>query len=484
VLALLIVAGAALRLWLLAEWRPAFLGYSDTRVYLTDSADHFFGDPLRAVGYPVFLAGLRGLSSNLTFTIVVQHILGMASALCLYFGTRRLGLRRWAALIPAGVVLLHGPTIWLEHTVLTECLFTFLVCAGFFVASLAVGRTGWAWSIVPAAAAGLVVGAAGAVRPAGIVLLPLLAAWAVWALPGAARQRVLAGLAVLGAGAGLLGANLLWAHSETGAYAFMRHSYYAPYGRVATFVDCNRFTPPPDTEPLCPTTPVRDRPGASYWVFSADSPLVNAYGGVSEDVQPDYAAHRVGAFDRAAVLGQPVDYLRAVGRDLVRVVDPNFPSNPNRAIGNGGSGSPPEVYQSHLMGTNSWSRQNEAGTVGVVAELYSTRGMLRSDLDGLRSYEAATRLIGAPMVLLLLLAIAGPFAASGASRRSAALFSVSAIALIVAPMAAHTYDWRYVVVVYGPLSAAAAFGVQGLSDRVRRARAKTRNPTPAAPAHR
>ena len=34
------------------------------------------------------------------------------------------------------------------------------------------------------------------------------------------------------------------------------------------------------------------------------------------------------SFAEAAILGQPLEYLEYVGRDLVRIVDPSFPSSP------------------------------------------------------------------------------------------------------------------------------------------------------------
>jgi hypothetical protein len=468
VLAVLALAGVALRLWLMLRWRPAFLGFSDSYVYLTNSSEGFFNDSLRPVGYPLFLAGARSLSSSLSATTLLQHAMGVASAGFAYLAGRRLGLGRWAALLPAAVLLLHGATMWFEHAILTESLFGFLVCAGLLAAALAAGGAGGPRAqIALAGAAGLLVAGAGAVRTVGIALLPVLAAWLAWALPAPARRRVAAAGATALAGVALLAGNLVWAHSETGAYAFSRHDYYLAYGRVAPFADCGRFTPPRGTRALCPTVPRRDRFGPGWWVFSPESAIVRAFGRVDRDVQPPGAARRTSAFYRRAILSQPLDYLSAVGRDLVRFVDPNFPLNPNPAIGNGGAGVSADDYQEHLLTRSEWSRGNEPGTAAVVARLYSTPGLYKGPMEGLRRYEGATRLTGVPMVLLIALALAGPLAASGRRRRGAVLATAVGATLAVAPVLAHEYDWRYAVAALGPLALAAAFGAEGIADRVR-----------------
>ncbi|RYG83079.1 MAG: hypothetical protein EON59_13970, partial [Alphaproteobacteria bacterium] len=92
-----------LRLLLLAMWRPGFIGYPDTGAYLLDAFDpaYPFLDPLRVVGYGVFIRGLHDLSPNLSVLTLVQHAMGMAVAVGLYLVVRVLGVRsRWAAVVP------------------------------------------------------------------------------------------------------------------------------------------------------------------------------------------------------------------------------------------------------------------------------------------------------------------------------------------------------------------------------------------------
>lgn len=469
VLGALVTAGVGLRLWLMVEWRPAFLGYPDSYGYISNSEpEGYFVDGLRPIGYPLFLAAARQLSSSLASTVVLQHLLGIAAALCAYAGGRALGVGRWPALLPAAVMLLHGSAIWFEHAILTEGPFAFLVCAALPAAALAAdperGRTR---RIHLAALAGLLVALATAVRPVGLPLLAVLAAWMAWAPPIPRRERLAASGVLLLTGAGLLAANLAWAHAETGRYSLARHDYYAFYGRVAPFADCTRFTPPPRTERLCPTVPRDSRRGPGYWVFSPESPLVRSIGDAGAGQQPPGAAERVNAFSRAAIRAQPGDYLKAIGRDLLRLAHPGLRFNPNLPAP-GGAGGQPRTYPGTLAGRDANGPDAERPTRELVARLYSTDGIRRGDLGGLEDYERATRVSGVPWLILLLLALAGPLLLTGRERRAALMVTAYALTLTVAPIAAHSYDWRFQLVAVGPLAVAAALGLQGIAQRRRR----------------
>lgn len=465
VLAALLAAGIGLRLWLMIEWRPGFLGFPDTYGYISNSVpEGYFVDGLRPIGYPLFLAGARGLSSSLSATVLIQHALGIAGALCAYAAGRAFGLDRWAALLPAGVLLLHGSSVWIEHGLLTEGPFAFLVCAALLPAALASQpRRGPRARIGLAALSGVCGALAVSVRPVFLPCLALLAVWAAWALPGALRERLAAAAALAAAGGALVGANLVWAHSETGRWSFARHEYTALYGRVAQFADCDEFDPPPRTERLCPTTPREWRWGPRAYVFSPESPLVRTFGNPAAGVAPPDAPERTNAFSRAAILHQPLGYLEVVGRDLVRLVDPDFPLNPNPAVSNKGSGGQPGRYLHNLPGRT--TPDAERASVALVARLYSTDGIERGDVDSFRSYERATRLDGVAWLILLLLALAAPLLLRGRERRAAVLLVAYALVLTVFPVLFHSYDWRFQLVALGPLAAGAAFGAQGIAAR-------------------
>ena len=455
-LAALVLAGALLRLWLMLEWRPAFLGYPDSYGYISNSEPRgYFHDGLRSIGYPLFLAAGRQLSSSLSATVLLQHLLGIGAALCAYAAARALGVRRWPALLPAAVLLLHGSSIWFEHSILTEAVFPFVVCAALAAAALAARADRSARRRAALAAlAGALLAFGVAVRPVLLPCVPLVAAWLALAAPGPIRPRLAPAGALLGTAAALVLANLVWAESETGRFTFARDDYKALYGRVAPFADCDRFTPPAGTERFCPVSPraVRHHPG--WWVFDQRSPLAQ----VREEgrrTRPADAHELVGAFSRAAIRAQPGDYLEAVGRDLVRLADPD--GTPGR-------------YPPRLTGRTSGGRAAQEASVELVARMYSSDGIRRGELGGLEAYERATRLDGVPWLVLLLLGLCGPLALRGAERRAAAMAAAVAVVLTVTPIAIHAYDWRFQLVALGPLSIAAAFGLGAVSPWARRVR--------------
>ena len=131
---LLIVLGAGLllRVYLMAVYRPAAAGFNDTIEYLTTSHDHLFRDPFRPAGYPFFLRMVRYVVPELSAVTAFQHMLGLATAALIYLIVRKLTGRRWLPALPAGLVAFNGDQLYLEHSILTESLYTFLVTAGLF----------------------------------------------------------------------------------------------------------------------------------------------------------------------------------------------------------------------------------------------------------------------------------------------------------------------------------------------------------------
>ncbi len=128
-------------------------------------------------------------------------------------------------------------------------------------------------------------------------------------------------------------------HRQSQGYGgFTGAGYFDSYGRVAPFADCTKFKPPAGTAKLCIHIPPSQRPGHDVWEFTASSPAVQAYG--EPDLTPAKPTENseLRAFSEAAVLGQPGTYLQFVARDLVRIVDPSFPSSPYGAAGPTGSG--------------------------------------------------------------------------------------------------------------------------------------------------
>jgi 4-amino-4-deoxy-L-arabinose transferase-like glycosyltransferase len=456
-LAVLLAAGVVLRLAFMLAYRPAFVGYFDTAVYLDAAKGALFWDPLRPAGYAVFLRMVHAVDAHLTLTILVQHVLGIATAVLLYGTVRGIGAPRWLALVPAAAVLLVGDQVFLEHAVLSEPLYTFLTAAGVYAATRCLdANRGLLW----AAVAGLALGMAATARLAGLPLVPLVALWVFVAPELAWRRR--AAMAVIGAGAAaiVLGGYLVAAHEQTGYWSFARDGAYQFYGRAATFADCKKFDPPKGTEVLCETTPRSKRPSAQYYVF--EGPATVHFGKPQEDAASRENVALVGDWARSAALAQPLDWLRASARDFARFVAPGSNKGPT-----------PAPAMSDYVGYYLAIPGQIGPNLERATAYYSSSGhvAVRNGLyDTLRDYAAVVRIEGPPLGVLLVLALVVPFSCRGRERRGALLLMAMGIGMLIVPVVAVNYDGRLGVPSYGFLTAAAALGAWGLAQGIRRRR--------------
>src|SRR5256885_12939835 len=101
VLAALVAAGVALRVLLVADYRPAVFANADSARYIHFALEPpgLLNDPFGPTGYSFFLRIAHWISPHIQFTVVLQHLLGICAALLLYGAVRRLGAPR----LPAGV---------------------------------------------------------------------------------------------------------------------------------------------------------------------------------------------------------------------------------------------------------------------------------------------------------------------------------------------------------------------------------------------
>lgn len=145
-------------------------------------------DPARPIGYPVLLALLEPFGSFALVT-AVQHLLGLAVAVLLYALLRRGCAPAWLATVAVLPPLLDGNQVRIEHMILSETLFTFLITSG--LVALLWHRTP---SMRAAAAAGALLAAGGLVRLAGLPVLALAGIYSLLRLPGR-RTCAVGGLA-------------------------------------------------------------------------------------------------------------------------------------------------------------------------------------------------------------------------------------------------------------------------------------------------
>src|SRR5919106_6355962 len=84
--ALLIVlaAGIALRIAVWIGAAPVEISIIDSERYVDMAAGELFSDPARPIGYSLFLRAAHVLTDALWWTLLLQNLLGLASAVVLY----------------------------------------------------------------------------------------------------------------------------------------------------------------------------------------------------------------------------------------------------------------------------------------------------------------------------------------------------------------------------------------------------------------
>ena len=459
-LIVLVAAGAALRVALMVEYRPAVMSNPDSGRFLhfAHRGDGLFEDHFGPSGYAAFLKLTRSLWDRFEATIALQHLFGIAAALLLYAALRRLGAPRWAALVPAGVGLLWGDLVYLEHSPLSESPYVVIV-AGAMYASVRALEQGARWVAWLALAGALVAGAA-LFRNVGLALSPVLVVWAVLAFGGSVRRRLAAGGAVAAAAAVVLGVYLALAAADDGTTGFTDVSGWNMYARAAPFADCSRFDPPEGTRFLCEDIPADERPGSLFYLWFEGSPARERFG------HPAIGNEILGRWGRAAILAQPLDYLKDVVSQLPRFVDPG-------------------AYHREYTGGGPFLIDRRNAEAEQLVSFQVQRDYSASDLyvggfaGTFADWQRVSRLGGLVPGALVVLAVLGPLLARGRVRRAALLLAGAGSALVLLPAASLTLIYRYAVPPTLLVAAAAGLGAWVTAERVRdwrAARAATRPP--------
>jgi hypothetical protein len=447
-LVVVLVIGLGLRVYAIAAYRPAVMTMSDSTAYVWDASGNLFGDAVRPAGYSLFLRGAHAVSSDLRFTIGLQHLFGLASAVLVYLAARRLGGSRLLSTFPAAVVALSGDQVFIEHTLLSESAFTLLLCGAIYSAirMLDAGQPA-VWGAI----SGVLIAAASTVRTAGLVLVPMFALWAALSLAGAWRKRLVIGATTLVAGVGVLMLYAGFQNRSEGTWSLARASGWSLYSRVAQFADCSEFTPPRGTRVLCETTPPDERPGPEHYGW-VGGPARARFGA------PPNGDAQLKEFAQTVVLHQPLDYAKVVLKDTVRYFVPTF------GFDRPGSGTGPELF--------TFDRRAPGYEEGIeqAVEGYYNRFDLRLSPGGVRalaSYQELIRVHGILFFQLIVLGIVGVFLTRGQTRRGLILLVGTTLVLLVIPAATNAYSARYGLPVEGLAAAAAALGGSALLMRLR-----------------
>lgn len=453
------VLGVALRVIVMALYSNVVLIYygGDSTRYARLSFTGYrrlFSDPNSPAGYPLFLDIARWLDRNIAFTTGIQHAMGVATAALLMLMVRKAGAPLWMGLIPAAVVLLLGDFLFLETALLTEALWMLLIAAALWAAMSVRGSCNpTRWLVL----AGTLFAFATLVRSVALPLAVPVAAWAMWELGGRWSRRATIGAAVLVPVVILVGGYALLAREEGGYAGLTEMRGFNLYARVGQFADCRKFTPPKGTAGLCETTSPNIRSGPFYYSYGANAPMYRA--GI--EANPT-GSRLLGTFADAAIEHQPLEYLRAVGKDLLRyVVTDEIVTRPDSGVGPTGMsfGSNTPVNQGQTPRVLAHELSADYSGVSVAPPGQGVRELLGS-------YQELFRLSGLPTLILLGLSIVGLFVSKGYVRRTVLLFFSIAAYLYVVPVALSSYDVRYGVPAGMVLSVAGSLGGWSLGRRV------------------
>ena len=302
VLAGLLLAGVGLRLVAVIGWWPTASTLDDG--YQLYAESNPFADPQHPAGYGLIVAALGALTREVAVPVLLQHLVGIASALLLFAATRRVARSEWAGLLPAAIVLLNPDQIFLEHSIMSESWAVLTVSVGLYAVVRAFDDPDpwWRWPALAGGALALGV----AIRTAGLLAIPVAVLALLLCRPqpfAAWRRHWQAPVAAAGVAAAVL-LGFATANATFGdRFGLGPSQGWYLYGRAAQFADCDRFTPPPGTEVLCEDTPASDRQGAYYYLFDPAAPAPRAYGGFGESDE------LVGEWAKRAIRAQPGDYL-------------------------------------------------------------------------------------------------------------------------------------------------------------------------------
>jgi Dolichyl-phosphate-mannose-protein mannosyltransferase len=303
-----LAAGAVVRLVAMLGYPGALWFAGDSYVYV-GAALRPRPDLSKTTGYSLFLRALLPFHS---FTLVtgLQHLMGLGIAIMIYLLARRVGVPKLWATVATLPVLLDGFQIEDEHMVMAEPLFTFLVMLAML---LILWRYRVSWLV--ALAAGLLVGYAVVVRSEGLPIMILFPAFLLWRGWRYWRGWLAAVVMALGCMAPVA-AYAAWFHSWNGSYELTRADGFFLWGRVSSFAECSVIKPPADELKICPSGSPSSRTPPGDYIWHAPQVHDIAGGPVSaanDKLLRDFAIR--------AIEAQPLGYLHSVLNGLVLSVE-------------------------------------------------------------------------------------------------------------------------------------------------------------------
>jgi hypothetical protein len=453
-----IAAGTALRLIAMVAYRPVLMLQRDAYAYLNTAID-LQPSGLRPALYSALIKPFVVLDV-LWVVPVFQHLIGLGIATVLYALLRRLGAGPVVGAVGVVPVLLDGYQLNIEQYLLTETLFE-----AFTVAALVLVTWTIRPPIVATLGAGALLGGAVLLRFVGIVTIATVVAFAL-------VRRI--GWLDVGALAAAFASPLLlyasWYAADTGEFTIANRGGLFLYGRVVEFADCERVAVPTDERSLCPDPDARAPQQKGLFTSGLD---------LKEAQENPQLEKRVVSFSRRMISNMPADYAAAVASDFARYFEWTSPDS--REPGGARWRFPEtidDVNPHPDVARNRGSPPPESG-------LGDTFLIESEPASFLRAYQGIAWTWGPALVIMVGLGIAGSLLGGWSTRGLgpvAALFTLSALALMLVPTLITVYHVRYVVPALPLLGVAGALGFTALQKRFGLgARARKPPDSPAQP---
>jgi len=442
--------------------------FNDSFLYVQDTV-HFNLDPTRVSGYSVFLKILEPFHSYALVTIL-QHLMGLSVAVMIYALARhRFGAPAWLATLATVPVLYDGYEIELEHLILSDVPFLFVVTLATTLLLWDPAGPSTRRSVV----IGLLLGLGVILRSIGE---PLLVLFILYMLIKRFNWRKLVATVAVGAVPVLAYAAMF--DMEHGQLAMSDATGIFLYSRVMTFAECPQMNVPADELWLCTTQPPDQRVIAQnfIWRSTGHTPLDRIAGEPFTPLQNKLAEN----FAIRAIEAQPLAYAKAVAADTVRVFGWKRQVFPNAQTYDEyeflAQAPPiPTWDNAHLGRYNSYA--------AAYAHANPKTQVVNPFAAIIRYYQEYVWLPGAVYGLILLAGLAGIVAAWRRLGGEALLPWAISVAMIVVPAATAEFDYRYVlpavpfaclavVMAFSPGTAGRA-GLRELAGAVRRTFART-----------
>ena len=420
------------------------LWFNDSYQYIQFTQGPFRPDPTRPSGYSVYLRLLEPLHSYGVVTIS-QHLMGLGIGVMIYaLLVHRFKVPAWIATLAAVPALYDAYQIELEHLLMADTLFAFLVTAAITIAM---------WrrkpSVTRMAVAGLLLGLAAVTRSIG---LPLLVILVVYLLVRRVGVRVVAAGVI--ACAVPVGSYVLWFHAWYQQYAMTDSTGIFLYSRVMAFADCSKFSLPADEKALCTSVPQDHRMISQDYIWNEDAPLLRfpppKFSPLTNLLAKGFATR--------AIRAQPLDYARVVWDDTwrsfawKREVFPDPITYGEYVFASASSGPAHKPATGHGFG-NRFTVPRYADGSGITHIVAPYAGIMRV-------YQKYVFLPGTLLGVLLAMGVGGMVAAWRRLGGEILLPWAIAVAMIVVPAATAEFDYRYLLpaVPFACLAAAMVFG--------------------------